>query len=121
MATGMKIDHLNPQLFTSLQFNKKRIAGFLKLSLFRMAQVDEITVVWNNGIHREPILRASLPEAFDIIYCKRLCFPLSLIFGEKGKTSRSDFMSPHRYIFHTSGCTHMCSNVFHSKSFYFVL
>ena len=66
----------------------------------------------------EANLGAALLEELDASLAQRGGTPLPLVAGEEGESGRPNLFSVERSVLHTSRTAHMCSYIFHSKSFF---
>src|SRR5690625_683754 len=113
MSPVMKIEKPYAYLFAALHLNEKCIPRFLKLLFFGMAQINKVTIVRNDRLHRKSKIFAILLKFANTLFCQWFCLPLPLIFSKEGKPGCPYLMCPQRCVFYTPCCTDMCSDILH--------
>ena len=113
MASGMEIEKPDSERRAAAHLQQECRTGFCEGPRFRVAEVDQVTVM------REDLRRAvRLPNAIrtkglDFLCGEGLCLPLPLVLGEKRESLPADLRRVQRRISDTSRGTHMGAHIFH--------
>ena len=99
-------------MLTTLHLIQKCGTAFLQSFLFRMPQINQITIMGQDiaGIKRE-FLTIAL-ELADAFLRQRFGYPLPLILCEQGECIRTYLMGINGSYFYSTTCTYVRSNIF---------
>ncbi|MPM71501.1 hypothetical protein SDC9_118466 [bioreactor metagenome] len=117
MASGMKIELDQAELFTTLHFVDERRDRAPVFDRIGLAEIDEVAVVRQNMGRSEAMGGAIFPECGDLLRGQGRRAPLTLVFGEHGEGVRANARRIERGIGHAAGDADMGSKVFHRDKF----
>ena len=117
MATRVEVDHEDAELFGSLEFVEESFAGLSEFVGVGMTEVDKVTVVWQDRLHRKAVFNATLFEEADGFFGEWRGGPAPLVFGKKCESGGTDFMGTDGGFFDSACCANVSSNVLHGVFF----
>ena len=90
VRTGVEVEPVEPQLHAAFRLVQEGVEGFLPLLRIRMAEVDQVRIVRQYVLGRDPALFEQASEGVDGLRVQRLRRPLPLVLRKQRERPRPD-------------------------------